>query len=137
LGCPANLTAPQYFSFPMERGDGLVWLGETVHLAHGGDRRVLSMTLVDGERTRYDASRKPNLSWDWYEHGVSDGDLIQGPYFPQLYPELLTSETEAREQRQIGYFSAGWTSTLPYIRNMFRGLGSQQPACSFTVDPTV
>ena len=86
----------------MERGDGLVWLGETVHLAHGGDRRVLSMTLVDGERTRYDASRKvnkiwkmvkdlfftasvlfdrvfcqPNLSWDWYEHGVSDGDLIQ------------------------------------------------------------
>ena len=87
----------------MERGDGLVWLGETVHLAHGGDRRVLSMTLVDGERTRYNASRKvkfgreqifknlfstasvsfervlcqPNLSWDWYEHGLSDGDLIQ------------------------------------------------------------
>merc|ERR1719369_709682 len=95
------------------------------------------MTLIDGDTTRYDEDRKPNLSWDWYDHGLHDGDLIQGPYFPQIYPSLNSTETQAREQRTIGYFTASWTSTWPFIRSALAGLGSTRISdCKFTVDPT-
>ena len=67
----------------MDPGDGLVWFGETVHFAYGGDRRVLSMSLIDGEHSVFDGKTKPHLNWDWYDHGLEEGDLIQGPYFPQ------------------------------------------------------
>ena len=136
LGCPKDADSSEYFSFEMEPGDGLVWFGDTVHFAYGGDRRVLSMCLIEGETSRYEDSRKPHLNWDWYDHGIQDGDLIQGPYFPQIYPSLNTSETSAREQATIGYFSASWASLWPFIRNTVVGLGAtKKPGCNFAVDP--
>ena len=136
LGCPEDTQSSQYFSFDMEPGDGLVWYGDTVHFAYGGDRRVLSMSLIEGDTSRYDEKRKPHLTWDWYDHGLQDGDLIQGPYFPQIYPALNTSETDAREQGKIGYFTAQWANMWPFVRNALYGLGKTRVSgCNFAVDP--
>ena len=138
LGCPSNAESPEYFSFEMEPGDGLVWFGDTVHFAYGGNRRVLSMCLIEGETSRFEDNKKPHINWDWIDHGIKEGDLIQGPYFPQIYPSLNSSETQAREQRSIAYFSASWENFYPFIRNKLSGLGwgrAKQPGCNFAVDP--
>jgi len=116
----------------MEPGDGLVWFGDSVHFAYGGDRRVISMSLIDGSTSRYDKNHKPHLSWDWYGHGVEHGDLIQGPYFPQVYPVMDMQETRAREEGRIGYFTGEWAKMWPFIKNVLYNFGgSKKSRCQF------
>ena len=94
------------------------------------------MSLIDGDNSRYEEKHKPHLSWDWYDHGLEDGDLIQGPYFPQVYPQLLEKETELRENKEIGYFSASWSNMIPFIKNALKGLSrTRKKNCDFSVDP--
>ena len=91
LGCPAYANTSRYLAWDLQPGDALLWFGDTVHFAWGGDRRVVSVSLISGEAV-FSAARPPHLSWHWYGHGLQDGDTIAGPYFPQIYPAMLESE---------------------------------------------
>ena len=134
LHCPDKQKISSYFSFAMEPEDGLVWFGDSVHFAFGGDRRVISVSLIDGTTSRYDENHKPHLSWDWYGHGVEHGDLIQGPYFPQVYPTMDMQETKAREEGRIGYFTGDWVKMWPFIRNVLYNFGgSKKTRCQFEI----
>ena len=133
LACPDQNNRSSYFSFPMEAGDGLVWFGDTVHFAYGGNRRVVSVSLIEGSTSRFEDERKPHLSWDWYNHGIEDGDLISGPYFPQVDPGLIVSETLARDKGEIGYFTGKWTKMWPFIKNVLYNFGgSKKTRCKFS-----
>ena len=133
LSCPEAANLSKYFSFDMEAGDGLVWFGDTVHFAYGGDRRVVSMSLIEGTSSVFQEDKKPHLSWDWYNHGVEDGGLIQGPYFPQIYPTLLQDESDARERRQIGYFTGKWSKMFKFMKGVFQSFGgSKKTRCQFS-----
>jgi len=132
LKCPEEINSSRYFSFDMKPGDGLVWFGDTVHFAYGGDRRVVSMSLIEGETSKYDEKRKPHISWDLYNHGLEHGDLIQGAYFPQVYPAMNRSETLAREEGSIGYFSGAWAQMWPFYKNVLYNFGGSNKArCQF------
>ena len=135
LHCPEERNSSKYFSFAMQPGDGLVWFGDTVHFAYGGERRLVSMSLIEGSTSVYDEERKPHLSWDWYNHGLVHGDLIQGPYFPQIYPALDRGETMAREQGEIGYFTGEWRKMWPPIKNVLYSFGgSKNTRCQFVME---
>jgi len=134
LQCPEKLNTSRYFSFAMEPGDGLVWFGDTVHFAYGGDRRVISVSLIEGTTSRYDENHKPHLSWDWYGHGIQHGDLIQGPYFPQVFPDMDSEETMARQEGRIGYFTGDWAKMWPFIKNVLYSFGgNKKTRCQFVM----
>ena len=93
------------------------------------------MSLIEGSTSVYDEEHKPHLSWDWYNHGLVHGDLIQGPYFPQIYPALNRGETVAREQGEIGYFTGEWRKMWPPIKNVLYNFGgSKNTRCQFVME---
>jgi len=121
--CPDEKNHSRYLAWDMQAGDGLVWFGDTAHFAYGGDRRVVSMSLIEGSTSVFKENKKPHLSWDWYDHGVEDGDIISGPYFPQIYPGVLPGETEAREDGKVQYFSGSFEKALPFIIDLISVFG--------------
>jgi len=133
--CPEAANHSRYLAWDMQPGDGLVWFGDTAHFAYGGDRRVVSTSLIEGSTSVFEEDKKPHLSWDWYDHRLKHGDIIQGPYFPQVYPELLPEETKAREDGQVQYFSGPvFSQMVPMMLKVLKFFGgSPQSRCQYDV----
>lgn len=85
-------------SWDMKPGDAVLFHGLTLHGSRGkpaGDlnRRAIA-TRWCGEDVRY-APTGSELQIPWL-HGLSPGDAIGGPIFPQVFPELKPDEIAAR-----------------------------------------
>jgi len=84
----------------MERGDVLLF---NAHVVHGSSanystdrsRRAFSSRWCD-DSVVFEA-RHPAMPLLW-DHGLSNGDRVAGPLFPQVLPEPIPSESERRAE---------------------------------------
>jgi len=96
--------------FVIEPGDLLVWHARTVHrlvvqedgssYADGAQRRVISGTAVK-RGARYWRRTKSGVMGDASGHDLRDGDPLQGPYFPRIFPQGVEAERLAREREEL------------------------------------
>lgn len=90
-------------SWDMQPGDAVLFHALTLHGSRGkpaGDRnRRAIATRWCGEDVRY-APTGSELQVPW-SHGLSPGERIGGPVFPQVFPELKPEEIEMRMRGPI------------------------------------
>lgn len=92
--------------FSVEPGDLLVWHARAVHRLMvptdvavdynaGRQRRVISGTAVR-HGTLYWRRVKSGVLGDASGHDLCDGEVLQGPYFPQIFPDSIEAERQER-----------------------------------------
>jgi len=111
---------PEQLEFKPKAGDLIVWNARAIHKIDGPKskdwgarkRRVLGGTGVMAGAKYYGESRA--LFSDMSTHALKDGEALQGPQWPRLYPSAVSSEYSARQNGECRYPSEkdGWAGGL-------------------------
>lgn len=117
---------PEQLEFRPKAGDMIVWDARAIHKIDGPKnkdwgtmkRRVLGGTGVKKGARYYGEGRA--LFSDMSSHALQDGDLLQGPQWPRLYPTAVASEVQARENGECSRSMEGF---LRMSSNMISSLG--------------
>jgi len=90
-------------------GDMLIWHPRTIHKVDGPDdgiwttyRRVLGGTVAKGGATYHDKRGSGGVLSDLGRHTLSDGDKLQSPFFPIVYPHFDKKEAADRDAGKVG-----------------------------------
>lgn len=90
-------------------GDMLVWHPRTIHKVDGPSdgiwtsyRRVLGGTVAKAESTYHDKRGTGGVLSDLGRHGLEDGNKLESPFFPIVYPRFEESEAKARDDAVVG-----------------------------------
>ena len=106
-------------TFRPKAGDMIVWHARTIHKIDGPEsqdwgtkkRRVLGGTVAV-DRATYKDKQKVEFA-DMGRHNLKDGDPLEDPHFPRLWPAPLASEKRARlELDQVGRSLPGFARML-------------------------
>ena len=114
---PKNLYHPQglekwkdqQLSFRTNPGDMLIWHPKTVHKIDGPAdgiwdtyRRVLGGTAAKEGSLYHDKTGSGGVLSDLGRHGMKDGDDLNSPFFPKIYPGYEEGEARARDEGVVG-----------------------------------
>mmetsp|Transcript_9644 Transcript_9644/g.12135 ORF Transcript_9644/g.12135 Transcript_9644/m.12135 type:complete len:409 (-) Transcript_9644:62-1288(-) len=90
-------------------GDMLIWHPKTIHKVDGPSdgiwttyRRVLGGTVAKGGTKYCDKTGSGGVLSDLGRHGLEDGDKLQSPFFPIVYPRFDNNEAENRDEGKVG-----------------------------------
>jgi len=90
-------------------GDMLVWHPRTIHKVDGPSdgiwttyRRVLGGTVAKGGATYRDKRGSGGILSDLGRHTLKDGDKLQSPFFPVIYPHFDIQEAKDRDAGKVG-----------------------------------
>ena len=90
-------------------GDMLIWHPRTIHKVDGPDdgiwttyRRVLGGTAAKGGATYHDKRGSGGVLSDLGRHTLKDGDKLQSPFFPIVYPQFDKKEAADRDAGRVG-----------------------------------
>lgn len=90
-------------------GDMLIWHPRTIHKVDGPDdgiwtsyRRVLGGTAAKGGTIYHDKTGSGGVLSDLGNHGLQDGDKLDSPFFPIVYPQFDQKEAQNRDQGKVG-----------------------------------
>jgi len=97
------LEYPELLEFRPKAGDLIVWHARAIHKIDGpadqdwgqSKRRVLGGTVACNKAT-YESMGRALFS-DMGSHGLVDGDPLDHPLFPRIYPSPIPHEMEARQ----------------------------------------
>ena len=122
---------PEQLAFRPKAGDLIVWDARAIHKIDGPQnkdwgvegqggrkRRVLGGTGVIAGAPYMGEERA--LFSDMSTHSLSDGDLLAGPQWPQLYPAAIRSEVDARARGECSRSMEGF---LRMAGNMVASVG--------------
>jgi len=94
--------------FQIMPGDMLIWHPRTVHKVDGPSdgiwtsfRRVLGGTAAKGRATYNDKTGSGGVLSDLGNHGLVQGDKIDSPFFPIIYPQFDKAEAAARDNGEV------------------------------------
>lgn len=147
---PTGSTKPslrnQYeeLAFRTMPGDMLVWHPRTIHKVDGPSdgiwttyRRVLGGTVARAGSTYHDKRGTGGVLSDLGRHGLEDGDDLNSPFFPIVYPNFKMTEAQARDSGSVGRDPRDIVSKLSGLAgrasgekfsSFFQVLGSQAKA---------
>ena len=98
-----------WVKFEVEPGDMLVWHPKTVHKIDGAPdgiwdtyRRVLGGTAAKGGSRYTDKGGTGGVLSDLGNHGLVDGDTLDSPFFPKIYPKFSEEEVRLRDKGEVG-----------------------------------
>jgi len=90
-------------------GDMLIWHPRTVHKVDGpadgvwtSYRRVLGGTVAKGSTIYQDKTGSGGVLSDLGRHGLKQGDKLQSPFFPVIYPRFDKKEAADRDSGVVG-----------------------------------
>eukprot|EP00565_Helicotheca_tamesis_P009149 CAMPEP_0185731806 /NCGR_PEP_ID=MMETSP1171-20130828/13932_1 /TAXON_ID=374046 /ORGANISM="Helicotheca tamensis, Strain CCMP826" /LENGTH=394 /DNA_ID=CAMNT_0028401139 /DNA_START=118 /DNA_END=1302 /DNA_ORIENTATION=+ len=90
-------------------GDMLIWHPRTIHKVDGPSdgiwtsyRRVLGGTVAKAGSTYHDKRGSGGVLSDLGRHSLSDGDKLQSPFFPIVYPRYDDKEARSRDTGEVG-----------------------------------
>mmetsp|Transcript_19764 Transcript_19764/g.39529 ORF Transcript_19764/g.39529 Transcript_19764/m.39529 type:complete len:410 (+) Transcript_19764:30-1259(+) len=99
----------QQLSFRTNPGDMLIWHPKTVHKIDGPAdgiwdtyRRVLGGTAAKEGSLYHDKTGSGGVLSDLGRHGMKDGDDLNSPFFPKIYPRYEEGEARARDEGVVG-----------------------------------
>lgn len=95
--------------FKTQPGDMLIWHPKTIHKIDGPSdgiwtsyRRVLGGTAAKGGTIYTDKRGTGGVLSDLGRHGMEQGDKLDSPFFPMIYPQPKKNEIIARDQGKVG-----------------------------------
>lgn len=95
--------------FRTKPGDMLIWHPKTVHKIDGPSdgiwtsyRRVLGGTAAKAGSLYHDKRGTGGVLSDLGRHGMQDGDKLDSPYFPMIYPRFQEEEAVERDNGRVG-----------------------------------
>lgn len=95
--------------FRTQPGDMLIWHPKTIHKIDGpadgiwtSYRRVLGGTAAKGGTLYHDKRGTGGVLSDLGRHGMQDGDKLDSPYFPIVYPRWNKKEVAERDAGRVG-----------------------------------
>lgn len=90
-------------------GDMLIWHPRTIHKVDGPDdgiwtsyRRVLGGTVAKAGSLYHDKTGSGGVLSDLGRHGLEDGQKLNSPFFPIVYPQFDNSEAKDRDMGKVG-----------------------------------
>jgi hypothetical protein len=96
-------------SFRTMPGDMLVWHPRTIHKVDGPSdgiwttyRRVLGGTVAKSGSFYHDKRGTGGVLSDLGRHGLEDGDVLNSPFFPRVYPRFDSMEADDRDRGKVG-----------------------------------
>jgi len=96
-------------AFRIMPGDMLIWHPRTVHKVDGpadgvwtSYRRVLGGTVAKGSTFYQDKTGSGGVLSDLGRHGLKQGDKLQSPFFPVIYPRFDEKEAADRDSGVVG-----------------------------------
>lgn len=99
----------QLMEFRTMPGDMLVWHPRTIHKIDGPSdgvwtsyRRVLGGTVAKGGTKYIDKRGTGGILSDLGRHGLTNGDALNSPFFPVIYPCFNKDEAVARDGGKVG-----------------------------------
>jgi len=99
----------QQLEFRTQPGDMLVWHPKTIHKIDGpvdaiwtSYRRVLGGTAAKGGTLYHDKRGTGGVLSDLGKHRMQDGDKLDSPYFPMIFPKWNPEEVRERDSGNVG-----------------------------------
>mmetsp|Transcript_19770 Transcript_19770/g.29251 ORF Transcript_19770/g.29251 Transcript_19770/m.29251 type:complete len:403 (+) Transcript_19770:138-1346(+) len=99
----------KWLEFRTMPGDMLIWHPRTIHKVDGPEdgiwtsyRRVLGGTVAKGGATYHDKRGSGGVLSDLGKHSLEDGDKLESPFFPIVYPEFDPNEAKERDDGRVG-----------------------------------
>jgi len=90
-------------------GDMLIWHPRTIHKVDGpadgiwtSYRRVLGGTAAKAGTIYTDKTGSGGVLSDLGRHGMQQGDKLESPFFPIVYPQFDKKEAAARDRGEVG-----------------------------------
>lgn len=98
-----------WLEFKTQPGDMLIWHPKTIHKIDGPAdgiwttyRRVLGGTVAKGGTKYTDKRGTGGVLSDLGGHTMLNGDKLDSPYFPIIYPQFCEHEAAARDKGNVG-----------------------------------
>jgi hypothetical protein len=95
--------------FRTQPGDMLIWHPKTIHKIDGpadgiwtSYRRVLGGTAAKGGTKYHDKRGTGGVLSDLGQHEMVEGDDLDSPYFPKIYPQWNPKEVAERDAGRVG-----------------------------------
>ena len=95
--------------FRTQPGDMLIWHPKTIHKIDGpadgiwtSYRRVLGGTAAKGGTLYHDKRGTGGVLSDLGKHSMQDGEKLDSPYFPIVYPKWNPDEARERDNGNVG-----------------------------------
>lgn len=99
----------EWLEFRTQPGDMLVWHPRTIHKIDGpvdgiwdSFRRVLGGTAAKAGSKYHDKRGTGGILSDLGRHGLEDGDDLDSPFFPVIYPCARKDEIASRDAGKVG-----------------------------------
>jgi hypothetical protein len=99
----------QRLEFKTMPGDMLIWLPRTIHKVDGPEdgiwttyRRVLGGTAAKAGALYHDKRGSGGVLSDLGRHNLVDGQKLQSPFFPIVYPQFDKQEARERDSGRVG-----------------------------------
>jgi hypothetical protein len=99
----------QQLEFRTMPGDMLIWHPRTIHKIDGPEdgiwesyRRVLGGTVAKGGTLYHDKRGTGGVLSDLGKHGLVDGDKLDSPFFPIIFPRPNKHEIAERDAGRVG-----------------------------------
>lgn len=99
----------QRLEFRTQPGDMLIWHPKTIHKIDGpvdgiwtSYRRVLGGTAAKAGTLYHDKRGTGGVLSDLGKHAMQDGDKLDSPYFPIVYPRWNPDEVRERDNGNVG-----------------------------------
>ena len=99
----------KWLEFRTQPGDMLIWHPKTIHKIDGpadgiwtSYRRVLGGTAAKGGSQYHDKRGTGGVLSDLGKHGLIDGDKLESPFFPIIYPKFDKDEAAYRDAGNVG-----------------------------------
>ncbi|GMH84823.1 hypothetical protein TrVE_jg1499 [Triparma verrucosa] len=96
-------------NFQVGPGDMLIWHPKTIHKIDGPSdgiwdtyRRVLGGTAAKSGSLYHDKTGSGGVLSDLGRHGLQDGEKLDSPFFPKIYPTFEMEEAKARDEGVVG-----------------------------------
>jgi len=95
--------------FAPEPGDLIIWDARTIHRivappdqqwVEGTQRRAIGGTVAKQGTTYFNKGGASGIS-DLAGHTQKNGELLNSPYFPRIYPSAVPEEAEVRERGEL------------------------------------
>ena len=98
-----------WLAFRTMPGDMLIWHPRTIHKVDGpadgiwtSYRRVLGGTTAKAGTIYHDKTGTGGVLSDLGNHGLEDGQKLDSPFFPIIYPQFNPAEASARDAGKVG-----------------------------------
>ncbi|KAI2505706.1 phytanoyl-CoA dioxygenase [Fragilaria crotonensis] len=99
----------QKLEFRTMPGDMLIWHPRTIHKVDGpadgiwtSYRRVLGGTVAKAGSRYHDKRGSGGVLSDLGRHNLVDGDKLESPFFPIVYPKFNMNEAKERDAGRVG-----------------------------------